>query len=379
MFAPFLAIAAAAVMVSGCMVKGKQIRPEIPILASQTPPSKQPTRVEPWQSGPPLGWEVSSPEDAMKSKATLRLWIASIKGNGTNTLLLQRHLFVHRRESTIRWKDLVAEAHRQRVRVYAVVNLREELFDGDPRGWSDIRFNADSGALRPSGSPDLLHPEFQETIKSASLDLATAGVDLIVFRFDPPSGPFDGFSRYGLDGFRRDFHHRLSPRTLFTSTGRQWTQDSPGVVPVAQPRRGLAPEFWRWAGWKNRKHLDILDGVMLEVRQQQPGVKFGIELHVDTMANPRRALVRYTEDFLESRQRVFDRFIVSVSKPGVHGVAESPIGQAAMKMTELLDDPSMVFVLVSGSRSMWSTANEALNIKASLGLQQGVGLGFRGH
>ncbi len=366
-------------MVSGCVVEGKQIRPETSFSASQTFLHKRPATIEPWQSGPPLGWEVSSPEDAMKSQATLRSWIASIKCSGTNTLLLQRHLFRHRRESTIRWKDLVAEAHRQRVRVYAVVNLREKLFGEGSRGWSDISLNSDSGALQPSGAPDLLHPEFQESIKKASLDLATAGVDLIVFRFDPPSGPFDGFSRYGLGGFRRDFDHRLSPRKLFTSANRQWTQDSSGAIPVAQVRGGFAPQFWRWAGWKNREYLNVLDGVMAAVRQQQPGARFGIELHTDTMANPRRALVWHTEDFLESRRHLFDRFIVAIPETGVHGVAESSIGQAAFKMTELLDDPSMVFVLVSGNSPMWSTANEALNVKASLGLQQGVGLGFRGY
>ncbi len=378
MLAPLLAIAAAAVMVSGCVVEGKQIRLETPVSASQTTPPQHPATVELWQSGPPLGWEVFSPGDAMKSHATFRSWIVSFKGNGANTLLLQRHLLGHRHESKIQWKDLVREAHRQRVRVYAVLNLREGLFDGDSHGWSDVHLNADSGALRPSRSPDLLHPEFQELIKSASLDLATAGVDLIVFRFDPPSGPFDGFSQHGLDGFRRDFNHRLSPRKLFTSGGRQWTQDSPGVMPVARVRGGFAPEFWRWVGWKNREYLNVLDGVMAAVRQQQPGARFGIELHTDTIVNPRRALVRYTEDFLESRRRLFDRFIVAVPESGEHGVVESSVGQAAIEMTELLDDPSMVFVLVSGRRPMWSTANEALNVKASLGLQRGVGLGFRG-
>ena len=364
-------------MVPGCVVDGKQIRPEPPISASQTTSPQHPATVEPWQSGSPRGWEVSSPGDAMKSEATLRSWVASIKSNGTNTLLLQQHLFGHRHE--IRWKDLVKEAHRQGIRVYAVLNLREGMFYGDSRGWGDVRFNADSGALRPSRSPDLLHPEFQESIKRAALDLATAGVDLIVFRFDPPSGPFDGFSQHGLDGFRRDFHHPLSPRKLFTSGGRPWTQDSPGVMPVVQVRGGFAPEFWRWVGWKNREYQNVLDGVMAVVRQQQPGARFGIELHTDTMTNPRRALVRYTEDFLESRQRLFDRFIVAVPERGVHGVAKSSVGQAAIEMTELLDDPSMVFVLVSGRRPMWSTVKEALIVKASLGLQQGVGLGFRGH
>ena len=362
-------------MVSGCMVEGKQVRPEPFTSASQIIPHKRPASVEPWKSGPPLGWEVSPPGDAITHKAALRSWIASMKGNGTNTLLLQRHLSG---QLNIPWNGFVREAHRQRVRVYAVINLREEKVEGDFRKWSDMRLNVDGGDLRRSGSPDLLHPEVQKSIKRASLELATAGVDLIVFRFDPPSGPYDGFSRYGLDGFQRDFHHRPSPRKLFTSASRRWTQDSPGAVPVARVRGGFAPEFWRWAGWKNREYLNILDDVMVAVRQQHPGARFGIELHADTMADPRRALVRYTEDFLESRRRSFDRFIVAVSERGVHGVAGSSVGQAVIKMTELLDDPSKVFILVSGHGKMWSTANEALNVKASLGLQRGVGLGFRG-
>jgi len=370
--AHIIAIAAGAILFSGCMAGGKQVQPEPTISASSPTPSQHPATGALWQSGPPLGWEGSLPQEARTSKATLRSWIASIKSNGTNTLFLQRYLFEHRSEQ-VRWKDVVAEAHRQKVRVYAVLNLREKLV-GDSRSWNDTRLNVQSATLEPSQFPDLLHPEFRAFIQRASLDLATAGVDLIVFRFDPPAGPFDGFSRSGLNGFRRDFQYRLSPQNLFTS-GNQ--QTSPEVIAVSQVRRGFAPGFWRWAGWKNRKYLDILDGVMLEVRQQEPGVRFGIELHVDTMENPRQALVQYTEDFLESRQRDFDLFIVAVPARGVHDVAESSVGQAAMEMTELLDNPSMVFVLVSGRRALWSTANEALNVKTSLGLQQGVGLGFR--
>ena len=368
----------AAVMVSGCVVGGKQVRSEISNSAIPLPIHERSMTVEPWQFGSLLGWEVSLPRDAMRSKASLQSWIASTKGQGTNTLFLQRSLF--ERGSNLQWNDLVREAHRQQVRVYAVVNLREKLFEGNShRGWSDIRLNSDSGVLRPSGSPDLLHPEFQESIKRTSLGLATAGVDLIVFRFDPPSGPFDGFSHYGLEGFQRDFHYSLSPRKLFTSADRQRTQNAPRSLPVAQDRGQFSPEFWRWAGWKNREYLSVLDSVMAAVRQKQPRARFGIELHTDTMLNPRQALVGYTEDFLEARQRLFDRFIVAVSEPGVHGEVNPFIGQAAMKMTELLDDPAMVFVLVSGRKPMWSTAKEALNIKTSLGLQQGVGLGFRGH
>ncbi len=357
------------------MFEGKHIRPEISISASHPTHHKQPVLLKPWQSGPSLGWEVSSPGDAMKSTETLRSWIVAMTGNGTNTLLVQQHLF---QESSVRWNVFVEEAHRQKVRVYAVINLRERGFDGDAHGWGDIRLNVESGSLRPSGFPDLLHPKFQTKIKRASLDLAIAGVDLIVFRFDPPSGPYDGFSQHGIAGFQRDFHHRLFPQKLFTSGGQQWPRVSSGAVPIAQIQSGIAPEFWRWAGWKNREYLTVLDDVMATVRQQRPGAKFGIELHTDTMVNPRRALGRYTEDFLESRQRLFNRFVVAVPQPGVTSVEKSSVGQAAMKMTELLDDPSMVFILVSGPENMWSTANEVLNVKAALGLQQGVGLGFRG-
>ena len=200
----------------------------------------------------------------------------------------------------------------------------------------------------------------------------------MVFRFDPPSGPYDGFSQYGLDGFRRDFRQNMSPGRLFTSAAPQWTQGSPEVRPVVQGRRGFSPEFWRWAGWKNREYLSVLDHVMAEVRQQQPGARFGFELHADMMANARRALGRYTENFLEAWQRMFDRFIVTVApEHRMLDVAGLSIGQTSIQMTDLLDDPSQLFVLLSESRPLWSTATEASNVKVSLGLQQGVGFGFR--
>ena len=377
MLAHLAAIASVAVMVSSCVLEGQQIRHEFSSPTAHSSISKASAPVKPWQSTAPLGREVLFPAGVAKSRALLRSWIASTKANGTNTLLLKQPLPRKRGRSDIRWKEFVQDAHRQRVRVYAVVNLREELFDEHVTGWNDIRLTADSDTLTPSNYPDLFDLEYQAAIVSQCLALTAAGVDLIIFRFDPHSGPFDGFSQRGLEGFRRDFDRHISPSKLFTSISPEWTQPARGVISMAQARRDFAPEFWRWVGWKNREYLNVLEAVMNSVRRQRAGAKFGIELHADTMINPRRALVRYTEDFLETRQHSFDRFIVTASWSGPYREDRSSIGNSAIRMTELLDDPSKVFVLLSSRRPMWSTAEEAHAIKVSLGLQQGVGLGFR--
>ncbi len=378
MLIPFLLLVTVLGVTGGCASDTKNFFPT-PLLPSLKPalPQVQPT-IEPWLRGPALGWEETSRRPGTTDRSAVRQWVSSIKNGGVNTLVVQQEFSRRDHQSERGWTQLAAEAHRQGVRVFTVLNLREESFGETQALWRDARFQNSSRSLRSSRSPDLFHPGFQAEVTSACRELAAAAVDLIIFRFDPSSGPLDGFSQHGLEGFQRDFEQRLSPVNLFRSPLPMWAQESSRAVRVSQTREEFSPDFWRWVGWKNREYLSILDRIMDEVRQEHPGMKFGIELRADTMVNPRRALVRYAEDFLESRRHMFDQYIVVATDQEMRNVTGQPLAQAATQMTELLDDPSKVFVLVSGRSRMWSTVKEAAEIKAALGLQQGVGLVFRG-
>ena len=68
--------------------------------------------------------------------------------------------------------------------------------------------------------------------------------------------------------------------------------------------------YWRWAGWKARERLTILEALIDRLRSQFPTVQFGLELHPHGFTDPVGALVTYAEDAMDAAGRSFSFFFV---------------------------------------------------------------------
>ena len=68
--------------------------------------------------------------------------------------------------------------------------------------------------------------------------------------------------------------------------------------------------FWRWAGWKARERLTILEAAVNRLRSRHPTVHFGLELHPHSLTDPVDALVQYAEDAMDAAGRPFSFFFV---------------------------------------------------------------------
>jgi hypothetical protein len=113
--------------------------------------------------------------------------------------------------------------------------------------------------------------------------------------------------------------------------------------PVAQ--RSLLPsnlpaEFWRWAGWKTRERLKIMEHLMVHIKSQTPYLKVGVEIRSQSLHDPVNALIHFSEDYLETVQRGFDVFLVS---------SEPVRGLLVDRMMDVVDDPKRVWVMVSST------------------------------
>ncbi len=374
MFLHIIALFLTAVMFSNCTFKQNPIRS-----VSSDPEEVQssPSYVPGEEAVPVIAWEDARTLDSLQSPEGFRSWLAAAKRNGINTIFVKQPLFRINDNSAVLWKEFVLEAHRQSLRVSAVLNLREQTSISMFNNWNDLQLNSSTSTLTRSTFPDLLHKGYQAAIRRLILQLSMSQVDLIIFRFDPPSGLFDGFTKNALNAFEKDFDQPISPEKLFALTNGQLIQYSNDHIPLSKVLGELSPKFWRWVGWKNRQYLDALQGIMVSVKEQYPKSKFGIELHASTIIDSRGALVRYTEDFLETRQRSFDYFIVSEPESVLGSTRQSMIGEASLRMTALLDDPSKVLVLLSSKRPTWMTLKQMHTIKGVLGLQEGVGFGLK--
>ncbi len=272
---------------------------------------------------------------------------------------------------------LIPLAHQHGLAVHAVVTLRQMDWLKPALGWADRTYDPVERQFRRSAELDLFHPGFQVYLTRLLTDLAETGIDGLVFRADAPMGPTQGFSPYALDRFQDSFGIQLDPSELF---------------PVASGTQSVRPqypsEFWRWAGWKARERLKVMERLAQAMRRQSPKLKFAIEVHPEAIHDPVEALVWYGEDLLEVKHGGFDYVIVRTDKPlathtldgGEPGTptasARDQAGAGLMtRLIEVVGDPKRVWVtkpLLSANLTAISYELDPQGDRA--GLAKGIGL-----
>jgi hypothetical protein len=241
--------------------------------------------------------------------------------------------------------ELVPLAHQQGLSVFAAVSPRRINWVDPTLGWLDRSYETVHRQLRLSPYLDLFHPAFQEYLVGLLTDLADTGVDGILFRNDVALGPYDGFSAFGMRGFERDFHTRMDPAQFFPGTISSAQAPALGHRP-AQP---LPAEYWRWAGWKARERVKILERLGRAMRLHGSTRHVALEIHPEAVTDPRAALVKYGEDLLEAKRR-FQYFLLPAashaSSPGLNG---RPTAMIVEQMKGLLGSPERIWTTISVS------------------------------
>jgi len=251
------------------------------------------------------------PLQGLPAPRELDPWVQTLGQAGITTVLVEG--------GTVTLRDglsqLVPIAHRHGLSVFAAITLRRMTGVDPPFEWADWSYDPAQRQLHLSPYADLFHPVFQEYLVGFLTDLAGTGVDGVLFRAGAPLGPTEGFSAAGLRGFERDFQLRLDPDQLFPPSIRG--------APVMPPRdaqdqeKRYAPDFWRWAGWKARESLHVMDRLRGAMRKQSPRLRFALEVHPEAISNPVEALAQYGEDLLEAKRSRFD-FYLTGPRPSIN-------------------------------------------------------------
>ncbi len=204
-------------------------------------------------------------------------------------------------------------SHRAGLLLYVGVNLRclGTWAPSDHQIWHDRMYQVDTGRLTFTKRFDLFHPAYQEFLTRFLGRLCKEGVDGLVFLNDYPLGLYEGVTRIGLKRFEKQFGVGLDPSQVFylgfnplgTAKGSPGFDDQKGS-------RAKDSRFWRWAGWKARERLAILESIVGRLRPPYPSVQFGLELHPHGLTDPVGALVEYAEDAMDAAGRSFSFFFV---------------------------------------------------------------------
>ncbi|MDX1411093.1 MAG: tetratricopeptide repeat protein, partial [Nitrospirales bacterium] len=208
----------------------------------------------------------------------------------------------------------VAQVHQQNLLAIVGINLRclGYLDSRTPKQWLDGSFNPVSGKVQPSRYFDIFHPQYQKLMAYEIKKMTDSGIDGIVFLAEAPMGMYDGFTPGSVETFNKTFHTQMNPHTVFgDGVSQRNSQTFPDQNPHVRVSATEAAEFWRWTGWKARQRLIVLQGLMDQVYAHKPAISFGLELHPESIEDPLWALTRFSEDFLEAKQKSFRFFLIT--------------------------------------------------------------------
>ncbi len=211
-------------------------------------------------------------------------------------------------------QSFTERSHRVGLVVYVGVNLRclGHWAPSEHLEWRDRMYHAATGRLQTTQWFDLFHSGYQQFLTQALIRLCRSGLDGLVFFNDHPLGMVDGMTRVGLKRFQKRFRTTFVPARIFYEGFNPFQglkASSPGIS-HGKGADATDALFWRWAGWKARERLNILEALVGQVRMEYRSVKFGLEIHPRAFTDPVRALVNYAEDAMDAVGRPFSFFFV---------------------------------------------------------------------
>jgi hypothetical protein len=210
-------------------------------------------------------------------------------------------------------QSFTERSHRAGLGLYVGVNLRclGHWAPSEHPEWHDRVYHVATGRFQTTRWFDLFHSGYQQFLMNFLSQLCQGGLDGLVFLNDHPLGTFDGVTQAGLKRFQKGFGATFVPSQVFYE-GFNPLQGLKSSTGLSHVKRTDAKDalFWRWAGWKARERLNMLEALVDHLRLQYRSVQFGLEIHPHALTDPVRALVNYAEDAMDAVGRSFSFFFV---------------------------------------------------------------------
>ena len=175
---------------------------------------------------------------------------------------------------------IVQAAHAKGMAVLASLNLHEPGWTRVSPEWGIVMANRADQVLPLAGPVDVLHPDYQRLVGEVAQDLLRTGIDGLVIG----ARRTKGFAEEWSPPSRRMFEGQFG-------------------LSFDSHDQSVAPEVWRWAGWKARTYLGFVARLTQQLRQTRPGFLVAVVVHERAVFFPVEALMEYGEDVLETKQR----------------------------------------------------------------------------
>lgn len=182
--------------------------------------------------------------------------------------------------------------------------------------WKDWEYVPQSGTVQRSRYFSLNVPGYREFLVEWLSQFRNLPLRGLVIRHEVPIGMYEGMNPLALRSFQQAFNVNFDPVRVFS-------ERRPG--PITTSHAVLPDVFWKWAGWKARERLHTLHDVVETLRGRLPHLQFGIEIQLQSVADPVHGLVHFAEDWIDVTHGPFDVFVTVLQGPrasATHAVSQ---------------------------------------------------------
>ena len=166
--------------------------------------------------------------------------------------------------------------------------------------WKDWEYVPQSGTVQRSRYFSLNAQGYREFLVEWLSQFRSLPLRGLVIRHEVPVGVYEGMNPVALQSFQQAFNVDFDPVRVFSERRPVPTTVSHAVLPDV---------FWKWAGWKARERLRLFQNVVETLRNRLPHVQFGIEIQLQSVADPVHGLVHFAEDWIDVTHGSFDVFV----------------------------------------------------------------------
>ncbi|MBI5894088.1 MAG: family 10 glycosylhydrolase [Deltaproteobacteria bacterium] len=193
-------------------------------------------------------------------------------------------------------------SHKQGLKIFAWMTTRYADYGIEDK--IDLRcksYDFAKNRIVPCKGLDLFNDEVVSHLEKIYKDLARYDIDGILFQDDLYLKHNEGFGQYASALYLMDTGKPLEPAALYN--GIYKGNDSYGV-------KYYTPEFWEWAGWKNKRLLNVAKRLMQTVKDVNPKTRFAINLMYESASNPVYALAWLSQNLDNAVAAGFDYYAI---------------------------------------------------------------------
>lgn len=216
---------------------------------------------------------------------------------------------------------VIDRSHKKGLKVFAWMTTRYANYGiENKKDMACKGYDMETERLSDCKGLDMFHSGTIKHLESIYRDLARYDIDGVLFQDDLVLKHNEGFGESASRLFQIERGRQIN-------AGSFYRKDSSGKVQYT-------PLFWEWVQWKNKKLIAIASRLKEVVQEENPDVKFAINLMYEAVTNPVYALAWLSQDLEKAVDAGFNYFAIMA----YHRQMSNELGKSNEEIKKLIKE-----------------------------------------